>query len=309
MEYSLEPGLYAVGTPGGESDVFVSANYRMSFNCLREALDGMNAWILVLDTAGINVWCAAGKGTFGTEELVRRIISARLEKIVSHRRIIVPQLGAPGISAAAVKKWTGFSVLFGPVEACNIGQYVQNGYHADARMRLVRFGMIERLMLTPIELNTVVKKLPRYLLIIGILFGLMPQGVIFSEAVKDGLPAALGLVLAVLAGAFLTPVLLPFIPFRSFAIKGWIAGFAVITAAGWFSGTLAGSSIWLAASAMVFFPVVSSFLALQFTGATTFTSMSGVEREVKRSLPVYRAAFVVTAALFAVYKLQIWGII
>jgi len=263
----------------------------------------------VLDTAGINVWCAAGKGTFGTEELVKRIISAGLDKVVSHRRVIVPQLGAPGIRAAAVKKWTGFSVSFGPVKACDIGQYVKNGYHADARMRLVRFGMIERLVLTPIELNPVVKKLPRYLLIIGVLFGLMPQGVIFSEAVKDGLPAALGLVLAVLAGAFLTPVLLPFIPFRSFAIKGWIAGFAVITAAGWFSGTLAGSSIWLAASAMVFFPVVSSFLALQFTGATTFTSISGVEREVKRSLPVYRAAFVVTAALFAVYKLQIWGII
>ena len=66
MNYKVDPGLYAIGNPNERSPVLVTANYKMSFDNLREALPGRDAWILVLDTRGINVWCAAGKGTFGT---------------------------------------------------------------------------------------------------------------------------------------------------------------------------------------------------------------------------------------------------
>ena len=69
--HRVAPGLYALGNPTADSPVFVSANYTLSFDALREALAGMAGYILVLDTQGINVWCAAGKGTFGTDELVR----------------------------------------------------------------------------------------------------------------------------------------------------------------------------------------------------------------------------------------------
>jgi hypothetical protein len=85
MEYAVDPGLYALGNPDSNSPVFVSANYKMSFDELRRSLPGRDAWILVLDTDGINVWCAAGKGTFGTDELVRRIETTDLKKIVCHR--------------------------------------------------------------------------------------------------------------------------------------------------------------------------------------------------------------------------------
>ena len=81
------------------------------------ALAGVDAWILVLDTKGINVWCAAGKGTFGTGELVHRIGSVGLAGIVSHRKIIVPQLGAPGVSWPEVLRRSGFTVEYGPVRA------------------------------------------------------------------------------------------------------------------------------------------------------------------------------------------------
>ena len=84
MNCRIEPGLYVVGDPAAESPVLASANYKMSFDRLRSELAGLDAWILVLDTKGINVWCAAGKGTFGTDELIRRIESTRLPEIVSH---------------------------------------------------------------------------------------------------------------------------------------------------------------------------------------------------------------------------------
>ena len=71
-KHRVTPGLYALGSPTPESPVFVSANYTLSFDALRSSLAGVDGYILVLDTHGINVWCAAGKGTFGTDELVNR---------------------------------------------------------------------------------------------------------------------------------------------------------------------------------------------------------------------------------------------
>jgi len=79
-----EPGLYALGHPTPASPVFVTANYTLSFDALRASLEGIDGYILVLDTQGINVWCAAGKGTFGTDELTSRVISTHLKDVVNH---------------------------------------------------------------------------------------------------------------------------------------------------------------------------------------------------------------------------------
>jgi hypothetical protein len=120
MNYRVSPGLYSVGHPDATAPVFVTANYKLSFDHLRRALRGLGAWLLVLDTDGVNVWCAAGKGTFSTEELCRRIESTGLGSVVSHRRLILPQLGASGVAAHTVAKATGFTVVFGPVRAEDI---------------------------------------------------------------------------------------------------------------------------------------------------------------------------------------------
>ena len=84
--YRVDPGLYAVGSPDTSSDVFVTANYKLTFDNVRKNLTGLNGWILVLDTKGVNVWCAAGKGTFGTKELVKRIQIVSLDKFVNLRK-------------------------------------------------------------------------------------------------------------------------------------------------------------------------------------------------------------------------------
>ena len=151
MSYTVDPGLYAAGNPSPESPVLVTANYKLSFDMLRRELPGIDAWILVLDTKGINVWCAAGKGTFGTGELVRRVKAVKLESVVSHRRLVLPQLGAPGIQAHVVKQESGFAVDFGPVRAADLPAYLRAGRKATPEMRAVRFGWRDRLELTPME--------------------------------------------------------------------------------------------------------------------------------------------------------------
>jgi len=167
MEYKIDPGLYALGTPDNNSLVFVSANYKMSFDLLRQALVGRSGWILVLDTQGINVWCAAGKGTFGTEELVRRIELSGLKKIVTHRKLILPQLGAPGVAAHKVKQISGFSVQYGPIRAEDLPAYLDAGFKTTEQMRIKTFSLKERAVLIPIEL---VEAMKAYLLLAAAFF-------------------------------------------------------------------------------------------------------------------------------------------
>ncbi len=309
MAYSVEPGLYAVGTPAKDSEVFATANYKLTFDILRRSLAGIDAWILVLDTKSINVWCAAGKGTFGTDELVRRIGAAKLDTVVEHKRIILPQLGAVGVNASAVQKRTGFRVLFGPVEAKDIPAYLASGRNKTKEMRIMRFNVLDRLILTPMEINPAMKKYLWLALGLLVLFGLQPSGILFASALHTGLTFLLFGLLAVLSGAFVTPVLLPYVPFRSFAVKGWIVGVATVVGAVMVFDPVPLHNVLLLAAAYAFFPALSSYIALQFTGSTTFTGMSGVKKELKIGIPLYIAAAAASLVLVVVYKLKEWEVI
>jgi len=263
----------------------------------------------VLDTASINVWCAAGKGTFGTDEVIKRINLARLSEVVGHRRIILPQLGAVGVSAAAVQKETAFRVSFGPVEARDISAYVQAGYKKSKEMSTITFPLLDRLVLTPMELNPIMKKYPWFAAGVLLVFGLQPTGILFKQAWLGGLPfLVLGLA-AVFTGAFATPALLPFVPFRSFAIKGWLTGM-LATAATVLALPVAGAhSVFLLAAAFLFFPALSSYIALQFTGATTYTGPSGVNKELKIGIPVYIITSGISLVLVILFKLLEWEVL
>jgi hypothetical protein len=219
MSYSVEPGLYAVGTPDSSSPVFVSANYKMSFDHLRKDLKNIDGWILVLDTKGINVWCAAGKGTFGTDELVRCIRLVKLNDVVKHRELIVPQLGAPGVSGHFVKKETGFKVLYGPVLSRDISSYLKNNKKATEAMRRVPFTLSDRAALVPMELVPSMKLVP-YIFFFLIIIQLINHG---NFAAKD-LLLLVPFIGAIIMGSVVFQLILPWIPFRSFVIKGWILG-------------------------------------------------------------------------------------
>ncbi|MCL2880883.1 MAG: mercury methylation corrinoid protein HgcA, partial [Treponema sp.] len=165
--YMVEPGLYAVGQPDGTSPVLVSANYKLTFDTLRKNLAGLDCWLLILNTKGVNVWCAAGKGTFGTEELVNRIEAVGLGDIVENRTLIVPQLGATGVCAHDVKQYTGFSVVYGPVRARDIRDFISADCTATKDMRTVKFTFWDRLVLAPMEFVEAAKI---SLFVFGVLF-------------------------------------------------------------------------------------------------------------------------------------------
>jgi hypothetical protein len=288
MHYTVQPGLYALGKPGEKSPVLVSANYKMSFDRLRKALPDRDAWILVLDTKGINVWCAAGKGTFGTLELVRRIQITGLEQIVSHRELILPQLSGPGVAAHLVRKVSGFTVFYGPVRAKDLPAFLENGLQATPRMRLKTFTIGERLVLVPMEIVGVSKPSLLILPLLFLLAFLARTGEGWIEAVHHGLFSVLAMLVGIFSGAVLTPLLLPWVPGRAFSIKGAIVGLLATIALfslPW-SGPVAGTGRLEMAGWLLLIPALSAFLAMNFTGASTYTSLSGVRAEMRWALPL-----------------------
>jgi acetyl-CoA decarbonylase/synthase complex subunit gamma len=300
MHYTIEPGLYALGRPDEQSPVLVTANYKMSFDKLRQALPGRDVWILVLDTKGINVWCAAGKGTFGTAELVARIESSGLTRIVSHRELILPQLSGPGVAAHHVKKLSGFKVIYGPIRAKDLPTFLDAGNKATPEMRVKTFTTWERLVLIPIEL---IQALKAGLIIIPILFILAflgRSGEGWANAVRHGLFSALAILTAILAGAVLTPLLLPWLPGRAFSLKGLIPGFftaAILLFFGWAHWiTWTGRLEILAWLFLI--PAVSAYLAMNLTGTSTYTSLSGVKKEMRWALPLEIGAGIVGLILW-----------
>ena len=288
MDYAVDPGLYALGNPDGNSPVFVSANYKMSFDALRSSLPGRNGWILVLDTDGINVWCAAGKGTFGTDELVRRIEATGLKDVVFHRKLILPQLAGPGVSAHKVKILSGFTVHYGPVRAQELPAYLDSGLHATPEMRRKSFTLQERAVLIPVEL---VEALKPTLLIVPVLFvlgSLGGRGGLWSGAFHDGLFAVMAFLSALIAGAVLNPVFLPYLPGKAFSTKGFFIGTLmacfVLSVRGFDWQT--GRDALEAVSWLLIIPAVAAYLAMNYTGCSTYTSLSGVRKEMHWALPL-----------------------
>lgn len=264
MGHRVGPGLYALGRPTQDSPVFVTANYTLSFDVLRSALAGLDGYILVLDTQGVNVWCAAGKGTFGTEEVLHQVTTAALGDVVNRRVLILPQLGAPGVSAHEVRRRSGFRVEYGPVRARDLPEYLKTR-KATPQMRRVRFPMGDRLTVSLIE-------------VVHVLVPMIAAAVVVFFI--GGLLSSLAVVTATLAGVLLFPMLLPWLPTRHFSGKGFVLGTVVALP---FAGTAVlrhpDAAWWLrigtASTYLLALPPLTAYLALMFTGSSTFTSRTG----------------------------------
>ena len=289
MEFIVPPGLYAIGHPSATDPVLVTANYKMSYDLVRQSLSGRNVWLLVLETFGINVWCAAGKGSFGTGELVRRVASSGLAKVVSHRRLILPILGAPGVAAHEVARRTGFKVNYAAIRAADLPEYLDNGMVTTPDMREITFSFYERLVLVPVEIVLALKSIAIIGSVALVLMAVLGN---FTAGIS-GFCAYLG---AVLSGIVLGPLLLPWLPGRSFAVKGAVTGLL-------WSGLfylLAGGAGWngaVTAAVFLALPAVSAFYTLNFTGCTPYTSLNGVKKEMRIALPVMGSALIVSLIL------------
>lgn len=296
--YKIEPGIYRVGNPNSESDVLVSANYKLSFDVLRKNLEGLNIWILVIDTKGVNVWCAAGKGNFGTNNVIKSIVENSLSILVTHRRIILPQLSASGVAAHKVRKFTDFKPIFGPVQARDIKSFIELGYKATPKMRKIEFPMKERAKLIPVDFLYEKYKLLIIMAVFFLLSGLGREGYMVSKLISTSLFPMLSIFGGYFFGIVISTLMLPYIPFRPFALKGafWGLLLSVILNLFFEVNYLETISMGLVSISL------SSFMAANFTGSSTFTSQSGVMKEMKWALPFQIGFMFLGFVLFIISK-------
>jgi hypothetical protein len=301
---SVPAGLYRIGSPTSASPVLVTCNYRMTVDLVRGDLAGVDAWLLVLETYGVNVWCAAGKGTFSTDELVRRIYSVHLAEVVDHESIILPQLGAVGVAAQTVRELTGYRVIWGPVRSADLRDFLAAERHATPRMRAVTFTFAERMALAPVELLGAFRWIwaVLVLVVLAVLGASIGARAFVPQAALMALfPSLLVYVLGAVAGGVVVPAALPWLPFRAFSAKSAVAGALVAVAAlALLPGMLGMLSPWMWAAVTLGVSAMASYVGVNFTGCTPYTSPSGVERELRRAIPLQATALALSLAFWTV---------
>jgi acetyl-CoA decarbonylase/synthase complex subunit gamma len=199
----------------------------------------------------------------------------------------LPQLSAPGVSAHEITSLCGFKVIYGPVTAKDIPEFIDAGFKATPKMRHVEFGLKDRIILSPVEIVMGLK----YAIIISagliLLSGLGVSGYSIDKIKSVGVISAIIFMGSFIGSAIIGSALLPWIPGRAFAVKGLIIGlFMVILLVGFNSMIYGIINSGLTLVSWVFIiPSLSSFVVMNFTGATTFTSLSGVMLEMRYAIP------------------------
>jgi NAD-dependent dihydropyrimidine dehydrogenase PreA subunit len=144
LPWPAKPGLIRLGNPGRDAPVLVTCNYDLTVRRVLRALRGLDAYLLVAPTKGINVWCGAAGGYFTAHQVISILRTSGIGEMVNHRRLILPQLSATGVERKLVEQRTGWRVVFGPVYAANIQAFLAGGKKTEA-MRQVRFALSDRL--------------------------------------------------------------------------------------------------------------------------------------------------------------------
>lgn len=145
LPFPCRTGLIRIGNPKKDSPVFLTCNYHLTVQRVKSALKGMNAYLLVANSRGINVWCAAAGGHLTNHEVISVLKTSGIEELVEHRQVILPQLAATGAEVKTIKEKTGWAVIWGPVYAKDIPVFMKNKMKVDRKKRQVKFPLIQRL--------------------------------------------------------------------------------------------------------------------------------------------------------------------
>jgi hypothetical protein len=302
--HKIPTGLYALGNPDKKSPLIATCNYKLTFYILRKDMEDMNAWILVLDTNGVNVWCASGKGTFSSRELMYQMNKWKVKEITGINKVILPQLGATSMEPHLVKKIMNIDIIYGPVRSSDFKKFVSEG-KASNEMRKVNFKLKDRIVLTTVE---IVQNIEFWIgaFIICALFTITGSEVFgFYKVFIMAMPTLIGLFMATIV----FHVFLPILPGKYFSLKGLLLGLLpaamVLLKPEMFY--LKKEYAFLVGYAILIL-VMTSWITFKFTGSTTYTSMSGVEIETKKIMPVIKIAVYTGFALIATGMVVSYGL-
>jgi NAD-dependent dihydropyrimidine dehydrogenase PreA subunit len=145
LPFPCKTGLIRIGHPGKNAPVFLTCNYHLTVERVKRTLKEIDCYLLVANSRGINVWCAAAGGHFTSHDVISALKTSGIEEIVNHRKVILPQLAATGIESRVIQKKTGWNVVWGPVYAKDIPAFLKCGSMKTPEMREVKFPLVQRI--------------------------------------------------------------------------------------------------------------------------------------------------------------------
>jgi acetyl-CoA decarbonylase/synthase complex subunit gamma len=252
--YAVAPGLYYTGDHyDPEAPLLVTANYHLTVFLVTRRVRAANARLLVIDTDGINVWCAAGKGRFGNHEITRQL-DRYPRDLLSTRprlRLILPKFGMSGVDLRALRQ-QGLRPIVGPLYAKDLPAYL-----ASPPLKNRQLTALSALLAAAVSLL----------------------------ALPLGAPVQLGMIGVIAALATAYPLLFPLIPGRRFAVKGLLLGLlasAVLLAVSW----IRDESLLSVLFVVPFTLAAGILIGLEFTGNSAVSNYSRVKREIVVFLPI-----------------------
>jgi NAD-dependent dihydropyrimidine dehydrogenase PreA subunit len=145
LPFPCRTGLVTVGHPGRTSPVLLTGNFGLTVERVKRAMAGLDAYLLVANSRGVNVWCAATGGLLTNHDVVSVLKTSGIEALVDHREVILPQLAATGIEGKDILARAGWRAIWGPVHADDIPAFLRRGRRTTPEMRSVGFPWPQRL--------------------------------------------------------------------------------------------------------------------------------------------------------------------
>ncbi len=278
---SIEPGIYRSGNPTNESPIIVTANYIYTYIRVMNDLKGIDAWVLCVDSRGINVWCAARGGDFGNEQLIEAVQATNIQKFSNKKTLILPQLSAGGVSAPLLHKQSSsfpYKIKYGPVWSKHLPQYLkEHPARKPDKMKLAKFTFSHRLRAGISHTTFLFRKI--FLIVLAVIALLL---LVFGKL--DMLWIVGELAIGVIITNGLLSILFPLTNFtRKFVIKGVVIGIINVLCLG-FLLLIVHQSIIFVLLNICFIFWLAFFSTMSFSGSTMATS----PREIYDEYPIFR---------------------
>jgi len=275
----IDPGLYKSGNPNKTSPIIVTANYEFTYIKVMRDLKGIDAWVLCVDSNGINVWCAARGNDFGNNQLIEAVEATGLKDITEKKTLILPQLSAGGVATPELQKKSKnfpFRVVFGPVWSKDLLEFIKN---RPARkpdgMKLARFTLKHRFR----GFITHTTFLLRKIFLLPLFASFLILFVLNLIGLVDKLWWVGELLLWITISNLLITFLFPISKFtRRFIYKGIFFGILNVVVLGALTYMLHNSIVYILWNISFFF-WISFFSTMSLSGYTMATSPSEIQEE------------------------------
>jgi hypothetical protein len=292
--YVVEPGLYHLGPRyDRKAPLLVTANYHLTVFLIARRARRHGARLLVIDTDGINVWCAAGKGRFSNARIQEQLDRYDRSLLTDGKwlPLILPKFGFSGVDLRRLRD-ERIRPIVGPLYAKHLDSYLANPPYRDRDADRVVFGLQMRLF----------SWLPGWFQFV--FYGLAIAGlwIAVERPVDPTGPAAVVGLSAFLGTAY--PVLFPWLPGTRFGVKGlWLGAFTSLGLGALTAAQLMGHGQLIAAS--LYALAMALFVGLSYTGNSAVSNYTLVRQEIARFLPLNLVLFLAAlAALIATKTLS-----